>query len=143
MKQPESTRLARTGQQGKGRVACTFRLTAPCVGGGRLSAAPGGYRPSGPQKPGEAIADAFVEKLSIGPRSPLGAPPRWLRNSGVESPQQTEDSPWTRAHWTDWVTKSPSCRLTSTPRPPASSISSGSSTSERAGTPAFAPAPPG
>src|SRR5439155_26629070 len=94
-------------------------------------------------KPGEAIADAFVAKLSIGPRSPLGAPPRWLRSSGVESPQQTEDSPWTRALWTDWVTRSPSCRLTSTPRPPASSISSGSSTPEEAGTPAFAPAPPG
>src|SRR5256712_6473155 len=62
MKQPESTRLARTGQQGKGRVACTFRLTAPCVGSRRASAAPGGYRPSGPRKPGEAIADAFVEK---------------------------------------------------------------------------------
>src|SRR2546426_11525280 len=58
MKQPESTRLARTGQQGKGRVACTFRLTAPCVGSRRASAAPGGYRPSGPRKPGEAIADA-------------------------------------------------------------------------------------
>src|SRR2546425_1835289 len=94
MKQPESTRLARTGQQGKGRVACTFRLTAPCVGSRRASAAPGGYRPSGPQKPGEAIADAFVAKLSIGPRSPLGAPPRWLRNSGGESPQQKGDSPW-------------------------------------------------
>src|SRR3989442_15731835 len=58
MKQPESTRLARTGQKGKGRVACTFRLTAPCVGSRRASAAPGGYRPSGPRKPGEAIADA-------------------------------------------------------------------------------------
>src|SRR3989442_4576518 len=143
MKQPESTRLARTGQQGKGRVACTFRLTAPCVGSRRASAAPGGYRPSGPQKPGEAIADAFVAKLSIGPRLPLGTPPQWLRNSGVESPQQKGDSPWTRAHWTDWVTRSPSCRLTSTPRLPASSISSGSSTPEEAGTPAFAPAPPG
>src|SRR2546428_801530 len=67
MKQPESTRLARTGQKGKGRVACTFRLTAPCVGSRRASAASGGYRPSGPRKPGEAIADAFVAKLSIGP----------------------------------------------------------------------------
>src|SRR3989442_6509297 len=103
MKQPESTRLARTGQQGKGRVACNFRLTAFCVGSRRVSAAPGGYRPSGPQKPGEAIADAFVEKMSIGPRSPLGVPPRRLRNPGVESPQQNGDSPWTRAHWTGWV----------------------------------------
>src|SRR3989442_10237267 len=101
-------------------ASCAFRLTAPCVGSRRASAAPGGYRPSGPQKPGEAIADAFVAKLSIGPRSPLGTPPRWLRNSGVESPQQKGDSPWTRAHWTDWVTRSPSCRLTSTSRPPRS-----------------------
>src|SRR3989454_12785490 len=54
-------------------ASCAFRLTAPCVGSRRASAAPGGYRPSGPQKPGEAIADAFVAKLSIGPRSPLGA----------------------------------------------------------------------
>src|SRR5881296_1495570 len=70
------------------RVACNFRLTAFCRGSRRVSATPGAGRPSGPQKPGEAIADAFVEKLSIVPRSPLGVPPRWLRNAGVESPQQ-------------------------------------------------------
>src|SRR5947208_3494875 len=82
------------------RVGCNFRLTASCVGSRRVSATPGAGRPSGRQKPGEAIADAFVEKMSIVPRSPFGAPPRWLRNSGVESPQQKGDSPWTRAHLT-------------------------------------------
>src|SRR2546421_2813076 len=35
------------------------------------------------------------KKMSIGPRSPLGVPPRRLRNSGVQSPQQQKgDSPW-------------------------------------------------
>src|SRR6266571_6106571 len=70
------------------RVACNFRLTAFCVGSRRVAATPGRYRPSGPQKPGEAIADAFVEKMSIVPRSPVVVPLKWLRNSGVESPQQ-------------------------------------------------------
>src|SRR5436309_530781 len=74
------------------------------------------YRPSGPSTPADAVADAVLEKLSIGPRSPLGVPPRRLRNSGVQSPQQQKgDSPWTRARSTAWMTRSPSCRPTSTP----------------------------
>src|SRR5713101_433946 len=44
-------------------------------------------RPTGAQEPGDAAVDGLLAKLSIVPRSPLVVPPRWLRNSGVESPQ--------------------------------------------------------
>jgi len=37
-----------------------FRLTAVGVRRRRVSAARGEYRPSGPQKPGDVIAGAFV-----------------------------------------------------------------------------------
>src|SRR5438874_1237722 len=64
------------------RSGPVFRFTAFCVGSRRVSATPGGDRPSAPQKREETIADAFVAKMSNGPRSPIGASPRWLRNSG-------------------------------------------------------------
>src|SRR5437762_2430942 len=69
--------------------------------------------------------------------------PGRLQNPGVESPQQKGDSRWKRSRWTNWVTRSPSCRPTSTPRPRACSISSVSSMRAAAGTTASAPAPPG
>src|SRR5437762_2995430 len=82
--------------------------------------------------------------MSIGPRSLLSPPPRWLRNSGVESPQQRKgDSSWKCARSTDWATRSLSCRPTSTPRPLVSSSSSASSTSGMAGIPDSARARPG
>src|SRR5206468_4560747 len=49
-------------------------------------------RPSGPQKLGDAPSVGSSRKLSIGPQSPRVVPPRWLRNSGVESAQSKGDS---------------------------------------------------
>src|SRR5256885_203065 len=43
-----------------------FRSTAFRVGSRLVSAVSGGYRPSGPQKLGEAIADPVVEKCRLG-----------------------------------------------------------------------------
>src|SRR3989442_7418213 len=42
--------------------ACTFRLTASCVGSHRVAAASDKYRPSGPSRPADAVADAVLEK---------------------------------------------------------------------------------
>src|SRR2546426_9178585 len=42
--------------------ACTFRLTASCVGSHRVAAASDKYRPSGPSTPADAVADAVLEK---------------------------------------------------------------------------------
>src|SRR2546428_253947 len=57
-------RHVRRGSAGRAaaEALAIFRLTASCGRRRRVSAACGEYRPSGPQKPGDVIAGAFVEK---------------------------------------------------------------------------------
>ncbi len=90
------------------------------------------------------------EEPAFTTQSRIGAPPRWLRNRGVESPQSKGDSPWMSTRHTlqppsstAWVTRSPSSPGISMPPPLACWISSATLTPAPAGATAFAPAPSG
>src|SRR5256885_16668248 len=106
------------------REACAeegFRLTAFAAGARGLWAAGRDYGPSVRQWRGNGTSAASTEKTLSRQRSRLLMAPRWLGNPGVESPQQKGDSRWTHSRWTNWATRLPSCRPTSTPRPRACS----------------------
>src|SRR5207249_1697318 len=127
---------------GRRRVADDFRLTASAW------AVAAWRQPLINPAPAVHHRPEKASRMRSSKKCRSGRDRRWARLPGGSetrvSPQpQKGDSPWTRARSTTWVMRSPSCRPTSTPRPPASSSSSASSMPAGAGTLDSARARPG